>query len=164
MHDAICDTSPVLYLHRIRLLALLPKLAARVVIPPAIIREIETGRGRGFDVPDVAAFPWVVVSKPSAIPARFISQDLGGGETEVIQLALENPGAVALLDDRAARDEAARQGIPVAGTLRILILFKQRNLITVVAPYIDELRSLGFRASDAAVEGALRLAGESTES
>lgn len=162
MRDAICDTSPLLYLHRIHLLAFLPELAHRVIVPPAVVGEIETGGARGFDVPSFSDLSWVICSDAPAETAQSLSQDLGPGEIEVIRLAMENPEAIAVLDDKAARDEAARFGIQVVGTLRILTLFKQHQLIESVAPYVDAFCAIGFRVSDEVVEATLRVAGESS--
>lgn len=161
MRDAICDTSPLIYLHRVHLLALLPELARRVIVPPAVFSEIDTGRARGFNVPNLSVHSWVTCSAAPAKTDQTLSEDLGPGETEVICLALEIPGAIAVLDDKAAREEAVRLGIQIAGTLRILTLLKQHYLIEAVAPYIVELCEIGFRVSDVAIEAALRIADES---
>ena len=46
---------------------------------------------------------------------------LDAGELAVLSLAIENPGAIVVLDDRAAREEAIRRNIPLLGTAGILL-------------------------------------------
>jgi predicted nucleic acid-binding protein len=65
-----------------------------------------------------------------------------------------------LLDDFQARQEATEKGIPVRGTLALLLMAKERNLVQEVGPLIDQLDALGFRVSDAVRETILEIARE----
>lgn len=60
-------------------------------------------------------------------------------------LALELRPAVVVLDDALARRIAENLGIPLTGTLGLLLDAKRRGLITQVTPLLDQLQSLGFR-------------------
>src|SRR3990172_5236866 len=51
--EAICDTSPLQYLHQIKHLDVLPSLATRVLVPPAVVDELREGMRLGLDLPDV---------------------------------------------------------------------------------------------------------------
>ncbi len=51
MSRVICDTSPIQYLHQIGMLNVLHVLAGTIVVPPAVVRELDTGRNLGFDLP-----------------------------------------------------------------------------------------------------------------
>jgi len=86
--------------------------------------------------------------------------DLGPGETEVLALALEVPGAVAILDDGLARQAAKITGIPVIGTLGLLLEAKRSGLVEALEPLLDHLDALGFRVSASTRAAVLDLAGE----
>jgi predicted nucleic acid-binding protein len=59
--DAICDTSPIQYLHQLGLLHLLPEFYSRIVVPPAVVDELDRGRAIGIDLPDVRALRWMKI-------------------------------------------------------------------------------------------------------
>jgi len=80
--EVICNTSPLQYLHQIRLLHVLPALAKSVVVPPAVIDELAVGRAVGVDVPEVQSLPWVSVRMPKGVSALPLVSDLGPGEAE----------------------------------------------------------------------------------
>jgi hypothetical protein len=86
--------------------------------------------------------------------------DLGPGETAVLLLALECADPVVILDDGLARRHAGVLGIPLTGTLGILLDAKQRGLVSSVTPLIDDLQRLGFRLSARTREIVLRRVGE----
>lgn len=85
---------------------------------------------------------------------------LGPGESSVIALALATPSAEVVLDDAAARRCARGLGIPVRGTVGVLILAKKRGLIPAVKGRLQELRTNGFFIDDALLAEAIRIAGE----
>jgi predicted nucleic acid-binding protein len=84
----------------------------------------------------------------------------GAGEAEVISWALAHPGFVAVLDDRAARRLAASQGVPLLGSLRVIVKAKERGLIPLARPALEKLRGSGAYVSDELIERAIALAGE----
>ena len=47
------NTSPLLYLHQVGQLEILPKLYDLVITPKAVEEELGVGRERGVDVPDL---------------------------------------------------------------------------------------------------------------
>jgi len=69
------------------------------------------------DLPDPSNLFWVEVRSPAAALAQPLVTNLGPGETQVLMLALEISGSIAILDDRFARRVAEVRGIPVVGTL-----------------------------------------------
>jgi uncharacterized protein len=87
---------------------------------------------------------------------------LGAGETEVLALALERAGALAILDDRLARRTAAVLGVPLRGTLGLLLEAKARGLVAAVEPLLNQLRSCGFRLSVETAHEFLARAGEAS--
>jgi len=141
---AISNTSPLLYLYRSSAIDLLAKLFDEVLVPTAVARELEEGRSRGYDVPNLADYPWLVAAEPLYTPSEWFALDLGKGEIAAMALALENPALVVLLDDRLARRVAEAAGLQVWGTLRVLLTAKQNGLTPAVAPYLDRLQSSGM--------------------
>ncbi len=156
----VADTSPLLYLHQAQQLLLLRELYGSVAVPPAVRVELETGRDRGHDVPDVSAIEWIrSLDMPdrSLLPAVV---DLGPGESEVIALGLAHPGSLALLDDRLARRIAAISGLAHTGTLGLLLKAKSAGHLAAVRPVLEALRGRGMRLHDDLVQRVLKIAHE----
>ena len=55
MPEAISNTSPLLYLHRIGAINWLPRLFTAVWAPTAVAGELTLGKIKGYDVPVLAA-------------------------------------------------------------------------------------------------------------
>ena len=72
---------------------------------------------------------------------------LGAGEREAIALAAELSADALLMDDRDARQEAKRLGVPVLGTLRVLVDASEHGLAHLPTAF-DRLRGTNFRASE----------------
>jgi predicted nucleic acid-binding protein len=49
MNEAISNTSPLVYLHRIDALDWLPRLFATIWTPPAVVTELREGLVRGYN-------------------------------------------------------------------------------------------------------------------
>jgi uncharacterized protein len=92
--------------------------------------------------------------------ARTLQLRLGAGESEAIVLASETSAARLILDDKKARRIAQQLGVPITGTLAVLLRAKQQGLIPNLREVLDDLTAADFRISDALVRDALRLAGE----
>ncbi|RLF88254.1 hypothetical protein DRN82_06615 [Thermococci archaeon] len=75
-------------------------------------------------------------------------------------LPLKNNVDLVILDDKEARKIARKFELKVMGTLGVLLLAKERGLISQVKPYIEMLRKRGFRISDTLVRKILKSAGE----
>lgn len=70
MPKAISNTSPILYLYRVKAINWLPKLFDEVWTPEAVKNELLAGRTAGYDVPDPAAYPWLTIANPISTPAK----------------------------------------------------------------------------------------------
>jgi len=158
--DLICDTSVIQYLHQLRHLQLLRKLADRIIIPPAVADELSAGRALGIDLPDLSEVLWLDVQKPVSVAALPLINDLGPGETQVLMLALELEGVIAVLDDRLAREIAKTLELKYTGTLGILLDAKRTGYITEVSPLLDQLEALRFRIAPSTRQLILELADE----
>jgi predicted nucleic acid-binding protein len=85
---------------------------------------------------------------------------LDRGEAEVLALAIEKQAQLIVMDERRGRRFAERLGLPTTGTLGILLLAKELQLIKEIAPYLDRLLSSGLFISDDLIATVLMLAGE----
>jgi predicted nucleic acid-binding protein len=97
---AVSDTSPLNYLALIGEIELLPRIFTRVLIPPAVISELNHARTPPVVVAWAANLPsWVDVLSPyQAIEEAA----LGRGEAEAIAVALQVCADVTLIDERKA--------------------------------------------------------------
>ena len=160
MRDVICNTSPLQYLHQAELLRLLPELFGSVQVPSAVNAELEEGKRRGVNLPDLATVPWMTVRSVRDRTLLPLVTSLGSGEKEVLGLGLETPDHLLVLDDRAARRYAIAVGLEVTGTVGVLLVAKERGLLDSVRPALDRLQRLRFRLSATTYRLVLDLAGE----
>jgi predicted nucleic acid-binding protein len=73
---------------------------------------------------------------------------------------MRNSGFTAVLDDRRARSFARELGIPLLGSLRVIVIAREKNLIPSAKSALNRLRGAGAYVSDALIERAIQLAGE----
>jgi predicted nucleic acid-binding protein len=158
--EFIANTSPLQYLHLLGCLEFLSALADRVFVPPAVVDELAAGHALGLDLPDLDTCDWITLRAPADTTAVRRAARLGAGETEVLALGLETPGAVVLLDDKSARRAAAVLSMPFRGTLGLLLDAKSRGLVPEVGPFLTQLSACGFRLSAEAAREFLFRAGE----
>jgi len=118
----VVNSSPLILLGKAEIISLLPVLCDKLVIPAGVVAELQKGRiadaGRRWLVGDGRKF----VQSALAIPPALAGWSGGVGEAEVVAWAMANPGFKAVLDDRAARQMAVRQGVQALGSLRIIVL------------------------------------------
>ena len=143
----VSDSSPLIALERIAHLHLLPALFEKVVIPSAVRLEVYGNRPLPEWTEEIAI-------KQTLTP-RMIAARLGLGESEAIALALELDAEELLLDDLAARRLATSLGVPMIGTLGLLLRAKQHGLIPQVKPVLEALRQGGFHISERMFDGIL---------
>lgn len=162
MTDYIVNTSPFQYLYQVGRLEILSRLSGRILAPTAVAAEVAAGRTLGIDLPDLDQLPWVTVASPARGVQLPFPHGLGAGEIEVLTVALERGDAVAILDDRRARQAAQSLDLRVTGTLGLILDAKKSGLISAVRPVLDDLQARRFRVSSVTRQALLRLAGESS--
>lgn len=156
----IVNTSPLFYLHRLDCLDCLEKLYGEIIIPEAVMLELEEGRKVGEDVPDIADCQWIKVEKVT-IPAFIkIISDLGSGEAEVMALGCEEKEPLLIIDDSLARRIAKLQAFKFTGTAGVLLKARKKGYITEIKPLIERLREVGFYLSDRLIADILKMAEE----
>ena len=159
----ISDTSPICYFARLGLLDVLQKLLGRMLVPMAVVDEIDRGRAFIPELPNLRLLDWVDIEMVAADISDASSSQLGPGETEALTLAKSLSDVCLLMDDFQAREQAIKSGISVRGTLALLLMAKEKEYIQEVGPLIDQLKEMGFRLSDSLQNTVLSLAEEHFE-
>jgi hypothetical protein len=85
--------------------------------------------------------------------------ELGPGEAAAISLAAQRYCGV-LIDEKLGRAVAAALGLPVIGTIGVLLIAHKHGLIASLRSVLEELNASGYYLSPALVQQALRQAGE----
>ncbi len=138
----VSDTSCLIVLSKTGHLDLLRALFSAVFVTPEVVREY------GEPLPD-----WIVVQSAQEDDLqKLLKTQLDIGEASSISLALQMPSRKILIDERKGRRIAAEMGLQVLGTVRVLILAKEKRLITSLADEIGKLVEVGFRLSETLIE------------
>jgi uncharacterized protein len=154
----VSDTTPLIKLAGVGLLDLLPHLYGAIRIPEAVRDEFEAKAAPGD--PDLRALPWLTIQAVASDPHVAAVARLGRGEIAAISLALSAGARAILLDDRLARTVAASRGLPVVGTLAVLVRAKRADLIREVKPVLDQMYAQGRYIGAALRTQVLREVGE----
>jgi hypothetical protein len=135
----VSDTSPLNYLVLIEQVQVLPMLFGRVVVPPAVMTELQHA-GAPDAVRAWAASPpaWLEIQPPARMEPLL---GLGAGEAQAIRLAQELHADAVLIDERRAAT---------------IIAFRRTFAPPLVSPLASAIRSIDvtygmFRLSSRAV-------------
>jgi uncharacterized protein len=159
----VSNTSPLISFSSIDSFDLLRTIFATITIPEEVYQEIVV---QGQDRPganEVAAASWVArraVTDYQAVRYMISSTRLERGESEAIVLANELTADYLILDDLAARRYALEQNLPVIGTIGILVVAREKQLIPSVKQAMDALRGAGRYIHKNVYDEALRRTGE----
>jgi hypothetical protein len=149
----VVDTSPLIFLAKLNRLDLLKK-AGRVLVPMAVLREIQEYPDEAAAQIEEARHAWLEVQ-----PVRdrgiveVLTGDLDAGESELLALAREVGAQRVVIDDLDGRRFAYRLGLAPIGTLGLLLAARLRGDLPSLQQEIEHLQAAGFRMS-----GTLRLA------
>ena len=151
----VSDTSPLNYLILIDYQDVLPTLFGQIIIPQAVLNELQHMRA-----PEKIK-NWII-TKPVWLKVRTVIvgasnklENLDYGEREAIFLAEELGADALLIDEKDGRREAAKLGFITVGTLSVLDRAAETNLISF-AEAIDRLRKTPFREPKQIVEALLK--------
>ena len=157
---AVVNASPLIFLTKAGMLELLKIIAPQIMVPEPVVREIAARGPNDITAKAIADAAWLVTVPVSNVPSLIQSWDLGAGESAVLAYAKENPGTVAIIDDGAGRRCAEVLGVPVSGTLGLVLRAKQHGLIPMARPAIAKLKQHGMYLSEKTIDQALALVGE----
>jgi len=156
----VVNASPLIVLTRIGRAPLLTALCERLVIPASTAEEVLRGDARDPSVRWLREAGQRFIEEDAPLTPEISAWDLGQGETAVLAWVHHHPGYEAVLDDRAARNCAIALGLPVRGTLGMLLLAKKTGLIERVEPVLQEVMAAGLYVHDHLRAAVLRRAGE----
>jgi predicted nucleic acid-binding protein len=141
----VTDTSVILNLCWLRQEFLLSAIYREVLAPGQVRLEFERKattdpRFMGLRFPS-----FMTVAEPAIVPTVLAAnEDLDPGEIAALALALDRGITEVLMDEKAGRAAAIALGLHVSGLLGVLIEGKQRGLLPIVAPLLDQL-AIGAR-------------------
>ena len=111
----ICNTSPLIKLVGVGLLDLLPQMYGAIWIPDVVQQEYQV-RARTTD-PDLTTLPWLRIHPVTIDPTLQTWSGFGAGEAAVISLGQTQQARLLILDDKRARQIAARRNMAMVGTV-----------------------------------------------
>lgn len=155
----ILNSTPLIALFQIGGLELLHQLFDVVVIPAAVWDEF-TAIDTQNRLDALTNRPWIQRQLLLRPEQALVFIGLGQGEAETLALALEQQARLVVIDERRGRKYAQRLGLPITGTLGLLLLAKEAGLIERVAPVIESLQSGGLFLDEALIATALAMSGE----
>jgi len=155
----VINTSPLLALAACDQLELLRRLHRRVVVPHAVITELERGQAKPLAL-EVERPAWLEVAALASAPSPLLAAYLDAGEAAVIALAVEQGIRRVVIDERRARMVAKTMGLEVTGSIGVLLRAKSGGLLAEIKPSIEAMQARGIRLSERLLEFALRAAGE----
>ena len=162
MHKVIVNTTPLIALSHVGQLSVLKKLYGEIIIPEAVYKELsvkaESVCKRMVDM----SLDWIRVEKiQNQMAKSMYKTQLHEGEVEVMILSIEMGADLVIIDDANAKKHAKYLGLPVTGTLGILIKAKQEGYIEALRPILEQMIEHGIYISDNLVELCLKQVGES---
>lgn len=146
----IADASCLILLEKIGALELLHQLYNYLLVTDVVAAEY------GLPLP-----AWVTVrAVQDARQAQVLALTLDQGEASAIALALEQPECLLIIDERRGRSVAQQLGIPITGTLGVLLEAKKSGRLPAIRPLLEAIGATNFRLSAALLQVVLRQAGE----
>ncbi|MCB0257006.1 MAG: DUF3368 domain-containing protein [Anaerolineae bacterium] len=154
----ILNNTPLVALWILGRFDLLRDLFNEVVIPETVKAEF-LATDQPARESALSNAPWIR-TVPLANPRlTLVYTGLDEGEAAVLAMAQEIDGVV-VIDERKGRRYAQRLGLPLTGSLGLLLLAKERQLLNSVSEAIDELLAAGLHLDSNLIVEVLRVAGE----
>jgi predicted nucleic acid-binding protein len=157
-------TSPLSSLALVGYLSILKDIYTDVIIPQAVANELANLTEEDIRIKAIISLNWIQVQQAAnleLVACLRNEYNLDIGEAEAIALALELKADELLIDERLGRREAVRLGLSITGFLGVLLIAKNRGLISKVQPIIDALiLQANFRISRQLYEEVLQTANE----
>jgi len=157
----VCNTGPLIALAVVRRLDILHSLFEVVLIPEAVRGELLAGTAGRAEIEDALSTGWLRAVPTTQAPDPVLDDVLDVGEAAVVQLARQVGADWVLIDERKGRKIAADvYGLRVAGTARIAVEAKRKQLITDVGELLASLCSRGYWISEEIIKAARQMAAE----
>ncbi len=150
----LSNTSPLIYLAKIKKIELLKILFKEIIIPVQVYEEIVKGKNENYldalIIEKAVNDKWIKIEK-IVLEKKLeeFSKELDLGESALISLSLKLKPSLILIDDASARIIAESFGFNVKGTLYVLLKAYKNKIISKeeIKNLINELIFSGFRIS-----------------
>ena len=161
MRKVIVNATPLIALCHVKRLSLLQELYGEIVIPKAVYDEIAVKEDSVCKIEVERSWEWIKIQEVQKnIGKQLFKSQLHAGEVEVMLLAMEQNADVVIIDDKNAKNYAKYLGLPVTGTLGILMKAKQCGYIEKLKPILEELNEKNIYISHELIELCLKQVGE----
>ena len=156
----VSDTSPIVCLAHVKHINLLQKLFEDVLVPPSVYNELL--ENNIIDSSFLQQNPFFQIKNPGNIDlVKKLKEQLDIGESEAIALSVEEKPEYLLIDESLGREVALFYHLSIKGTLGILLLAKERNLLPEIKPLIYKLQEeINFRIKPSLLHLVLQRANE----
>ena len=156
----VVDTSPLIFLAKLDRLELLRGGADEILVPRAVLGEIQEYRDEARRRIEEALVWLTVTPVREHQVVEVLLADLDLGEAETIALALETRAERVVMDDLDGRRFARRVGLTAVGTLGLLLAARLRGELPSLRAEIERLERGGFRVGESLRMAVLEAAGE----
>ena len=161
MRKVIVNTTPLIALSHVGELTLLQKLYGEIMIPQAVYQELSAKEDSICKKQVDNSLDWIRVENiENQMAKAMYKTQLHEGEVEVMILAKEKSADVVIIDDANAKKHAKYLGLPVTGTLGVLIKAKKQGHIKELKPIIQEMVDKSIYISESLIKLCLEQAGE----
>ena len=155
----VVNSSPVIALAKAGHLRLLEDLPSALLVPQAVAAEILAGPSADPARQAIQA-GWGTRIATESIAAEILEWGLGPGESAVLTVAKLRMPCTVVLDDAVARNCAKALGVPLIGTLGVVLRAKKRGMVDRAVDVLLALRRVGFHLDDVTIRLALGRIGE----
>lgn len=142
----IADAGPLIALSRLDALDLLHGLFGQVLVTEEVRDEALPAADYPGKEIIAQAFEagWLVCPGAFETSWQPINPGIDAGERSAIAAAVQIPGCLLIIDDRAGRAEARSHHVAIIGTAAVIGLAKQQGLIRAARPVLERLQPAGY--------------------
>lgn len=158
-NPVISNNSPLVALWHLDRLSLLRDLYTEVWIPQEVEKEF-LGTKTKSRQEALNNAPWIKTVDLADSEKVSVYDRLDSGEAAVLALANEHETRLIIIDEKKARQEVLKIGLPFIGTVGILLKAKEEGLIGEIKPLLITLQGKGMYLDESLVTYALREADE----
>lgn len=149
----VSDTTPIITLLKIKKLELLRKLFENVVIPSAVYNELTSNRKFPEEERVIKNTEYIKVVDVEDVKAVELLQRATGldlGESEAIVFSDNSKAGLLLIDETNGRKVAKQMGIPIMGTIGVLMAAYHEKFISSceIKECIDIMKNSGRHLSE----------------
>lgn len=161
MRKVVVNTTPLIALSHVGQLDILKELYGEIIIPEAVYKELSVKEESICKKAVDRSVDWIRVENVKNQMAKTMYKtQLHDGEVEVMILSKEIAADIVIIDDANAKKHAKYLGLPVTGTLGVLIKAKQEGYVNELRPILSQMVEEGIYISQSLIDMCLKQVGE----